>query len=124
MSALSGRRFGRRLRGRETTQVVPDRPRRSCGRFPLPGSDLGLALADDDTKLIPGHGELSGVDELRAYRAMLKTVHGRVQKMIADGKPLEEVVAARPTRDLDAEWGGGFMKPDQWVGLVYASMAR
>ena len=55
---------------------------------------------------------------------MLKTVHGRVQKMIADGKPLEEVVAARPTRDLDAEWGGGFMKPDQWVGLVYASMAR
>jgi len=33
------------------------------------------------------------------------------------------VVAATPTSDLDAEWGGGFMQPDVWVGIVYESMA-
>ncbi len=26
---------------------------------------------------------------------------------------------ARPTRDFDAQWGGGFLEPDKWVGIVY-----
>jgi len=86
--------------------------------------DSVLEMADDRTKLIPGHGELSGVTELRAYRAMLRTVHDRVQKLIADGRSRDDVIAAKPTRDLDAQWGRGFMKPDQWVGIVYDSMAN
>ena len=55
---------------------------------------------------------------------MLRTVHDRVQKLIRDGASKQEVVAAKPTRDFDAEWGGGFMKPDRWVGIVYDSMAK
>jgi glyoxylase-like metal-dependent hydrolase (beta-lactamase superfamily II) len=90
----------------------------------IKAADSALELADNRTKIIPGHGELSGVAELRAYRTMLRTVHDRVQELIADGKSRDEVVAARPTRDLDADWGRGFMKPDQWVGIVYDSMAR
>jgi glyoxylase-like metal-dependent hydrolase (beta-lactamase superfamily II) len=86
--------------------------------------DRVLELADDDTRFIPGHGELSGRDELRAYRAMLKTVHDRVQKLIDEGKSRGEIIAAKPTRDLDADWGRGFMKPDPWVGIVYDSMAN
>jgi hypothetical protein len=85
--------------------------------------DRVLELADNDTRIIPGHGQLSGPDELRAYRAMLKTVHDRVRKLIDEGKSRDEVVAARPTHDLDANWGLGFMKPDPWVGIVYDSMA-
>jgi cyclase len=41
---------------------------------------------------------------------------------MAEGKTAEEVIAAKPTADLDEKWGGGFMKPDAWVGLVYESM--
>jgi glyoxylase-like metal-dependent hydrolase (beta-lactamase superfamily II) len=85
--------------------------------------DRALALTDERTKLIPGHGPLSGVPELRAYRAMLRTVHDRVEKLIADGKTRDEVVAAKPTADLDAEWGRGFMGPDTWVGIVYDGFA-
>ncbi len=55
---------------------------------------------------------------------MLQTIHDRVQKLIRDGASKQEVVAAKPTRDLDAEWGGGFMKPDRWVGIVYDSMVK
>ncbi|MHC4129799.1 MAG: MBL fold metallo-hydrolase [Planctomycetota bacterium] len=84
--------------------------------------DRALELTDDRTRIIPGHGELSGVAELRAYRAMLRTVHDRVQKLIDEGKTRDEVIAAKPTRDLDAEWGSGFMQPDPWVGIVYDSM--
>jgi glyoxylase-like metal-dependent hydrolase (beta-lactamase superfamily II) len=86
--------------------------------------DRALELTDDRTKLIPGHGELSGAAELRAYREMLRTVHDRMQELIADGRSRDEIIAARPTRDLDATWGRGFMKPDQWVGIVYDSMVR
>jgi glyoxylase-like metal-dependent hydrolase (beta-lactamase superfamily II) len=84
--------------------------------------DRGLKLANDRTKIIPGHGPLSGVGELRAYRRMLRTVHDRVTKLIDEGRTRDQVIAARPTHDLDAEWGRGFMKPDQWVGIVYDGM--
>ena len=47
----------------------------------------------------------------------------RVAKMIADGMSLEEVVAAKPTADLDKTWGGesGSLA---FVNRVYTSLAR
>lgn len=81
-----------------------------------------LAMADEDTKIIPGHGPLSNKAELQAYRDMLAAVAGRVRPMIREGKSREDVVAARPSSAFDARWGGGFMQPDQWIGIVYASM--
>ncbi len=90
----------------------------------IAAADEVLARIDDATKIIPGHGPLSNKAELRAYHDMLATVRDRVHKLISEGKSQEEVVAAKPTSDLDAEWGGGFMQPDVWVGIVYASMAE
>ena len=86
-------------------------------------ADAVLALSDDATKIIPGHGPLSNKAELQAYRDMLATARDRIHKLVSEGKSQEEVVAAKPTSDLDAEWGGGFMQPDVWVGLVYMSLA-
>ena len=83
-----------------------------------------LALSDASTKVIPGHGPLSNENELQAYRDMLVTVRDRVSTMVSEGKSKDEVVAAKPTSDLDATWGGGFMQPDVWIGLVYDSLAR
>ncbi|MCH8960879.1 MAG: MBL fold metallo-hydrolase, partial [Bacteroidetes bacterium] len=90
----------------------------------IAAADEVLALADDATKIIPGHGPLSNKAELHAYRDMLATARDRIHALISEGKSQEEVVAAKPTSDLDAEWGGGFMQPDVWVGIVYASMAE
>jgi glyoxylase-like metal-dependent hydrolase (beta-lactamase superfamily II) len=86
--------------------------------------DRALELVDDRTRIIPGHGPLSGVAELRSYRDMLQTVHDRLRKLIDEGRSRDQVIAAKPTRDLDAEWGRGFMRPDQWVGIVYDGMSR
>ncbi len=90
----------------------------------IQAAETVLALADDQTRIIPGHGPLSGVTELRASRAMLRIVHDRVQNLIRDGRSRNEVIAAEPTGDLDSVWGGGFMKPDQWVGIVFDGMTR
>jgi cyclase len=86
--------------------------------------DKALALVDEQTKVIPGHGPVTGAAGVREYRDMLITVRDRVHKMVAEGKTRDEVIAAKPTSDLDARWGRGFLTPDRWVGIIYDGMTR
>lgn len=86
--------------------------------------DRVLAMIGADTKVIPGHGPLSNARELRAYRDMLATLRDRVKRLIADGKTREQVVAAQPTAEFDAEWGGGFLPPARFVDLLYTDLSR
>lgn len=83
-----------------------------------------LARAGDATRIIPGHGPLSNRAELRAYRDMLVRVRERVAAAVAAGKDADATVAARPTADLDARWGGGFMGPEDFVRIVHADLSR
>jgi cyclase len=83
-----------------------------------------LALCDADTKVIPGHGPLSDRAGLENYLKMLTAVKDRVALEIKRGKALEAAVAARPTRDFDPAWGKGFLKPDQFVTIVYSSLVN
>ena len=83
----------------------------------------GIALADEDTKIIPGHGPLSNRKELVAYRDMLVKARDAVQKLVDAGKSLKETLEAKPTADLDAEWGQApFPKAKLFVTLVYTSL--
>ncbi len=90
----------------------------------IAGVDEVLGRIDDNTKVIPGHGPLGNKPELKAYRDMLATVHERMIKLIKEGKNIDEIVAAKPTADYDAKWGAGFLKPDQWVKIVYSTMQK
>jgi cyclase len=81
-----------------------------------------LARMDGDTRVIPGHGPLSNAAELRVYHDMLQAVVERMDALIAAGNDLDAIVAAKPTATFDAEWGDGFIKPDDWVRLVYEGM--
>jgi len=87
-------------------------------------ADRVLALADDATRILPGHGPLSTRAELATWRAMLVDVRDRVRAAIEEGRTADEVVAARPTRRWDERYGQGFMRPEQFVRLVHASLAR
>jgi glyoxylase-like metal-dependent hydrolase (beta-lactamase superfamily II) len=76
-----------------------------------------LAHTNETTLFIPGHGPLASRADLVAYQGMLATVRDRVQGMIDRGMTRGEVIRAKPTADLDADWGG--RDSDFWVGLVY-----
>jgi glyoxylase-like metal-dependent hydrolase (beta-lactamase superfamily II) len=78
-----------------------------------------LERCDGETRIIPGHGSLASRADLERYHRMLTTVRDRVEPMLRAGRSRDEVIAAKPSADLDADWGGGFMKPDVWIGLVY-----
>jgi cyclase len=86
------------------------------------GVDAVLALADDRTKIVPGHGPLGNKAALTTYRAMLVDVADRVEKLKAQGDTVEQAVAAKPTADLDATWAKGGIKPDTFVALVFDSL--
>jgi cyclase len=62
-------------------------------------------VGDAQTRVIPGHGALGTKAELKAWRDMLETVHQRLEPMAKQGKTLDEVLAAAPTKDLDEKWG-------------------
>lgn len=87
-------------------------------------ADKLLAIVDSSTKIIPGHGPIADKAGLQAYRDMLMTVTERLTKLSKQKMPVEKVVAAAPTKDLDAKWGVGMFKPDAWVAVAYTSILR
>jgi len=78
-----------------------------------------LARIDEQTLVIPGHGEVGGKADLQAYHHMLQTVNARILALKAQGKTIEETKAARPTAEFDAKWGAGPFAPDVWVSMLY-----
>ncbi len=88
----------------------------------LAALDRILATTDARTRIIPGHGPLSNRAELRRYRDMLASSTAKVKALVAKGRTLPEVVAAKPTAALDAQWGKGFWKPEEFVTMLYRSL--
>jgi glyoxylase-like metal-dependent hydrolase (beta-lactamase superfamily II) len=84
--------------------------------------EIALALVGPETRVIPGHGALSGRAELVAYRDMLRSARERIVPLARSGKSVEEIVAAKPTAELDETWGQGFMKPEMFVKAVLGGL--
>ncbi len=89
----------------------------------IAAADRVLAMADEKTKIIPGHGPLCQKAQLQASHDMLVVARDRIRKLMDEGNTRDEVIAAKPTADLDEEWGGGFLQPDAWVGIVFDGLA-
>jgi len=74
-----------------------------------------------DAKLIPGHGPISTLDDLKSYHRMLQQTTEIVRGKIATGKTLDQI----KTEGLPDEWkpwGTGFIKTDRWVETIYKSL--
>lgn len=74
-----------------------------------------------DTKVIPGHGDLAGVDDLRAYTKVMKDTMAVVQKAAAQHKSLEQMKSEK----ILAEWqkySGAFVSTDAWIETIYNSL--
>ncbi|HEX4854147.1 MBL fold metallo-hydrolase [Arenimonas sp.] len=83
-----------------------------------------MEMSNEDTRFIPGHGPaVITRRQLAEYLQMLRVVHARLETLIGEGKTLEEVLAAKPTAEFDAQWGQGFLPPDRWVRINYQGMA-
>jgi cyclase len=105
------------------------------GKFPFvdasSGGDLaGLTrtVADlisklpADVKIIPGHGPLATLDDLKRYHRMLTATTAVVRQKMNAGKTLEQV-KAEGLPDEWKSWDGGFVKTDRWLETVYRGLS-
>jgi cyclase len=88
----------------------------------IAAADRVLGAIDDDTRIIPGHGPAGRKADLKAFRDVLAGIRDKVKPMVAAGKTLAEVQAAKPTAAWDEAWGKGFMKPETFTAIVYQSL--
>jgi cyclase len=90
----------------------------------IAAADHILSISNDQTKIIPGHGALGDRASLKEYRRVMVAVRDRVNKLIAQKKTLPQIIAAKPLADFESTWGAGFMKTDQFLAIVYASLTQ
>jgi cyclase len=106
------------------------------GRFPFVDLDSGgsvqglinnvaslIQMIPADAKLIPGHGELSTLDDLKKYHQVLVETSAIVRKEMKKKKSLEEIKKAG-LPEAYKEFSSGFIKTDQWIETVYKSYSR
>jgi glyoxylase-like metal-dependent hydrolase (beta-lactamase superfamily II) len=80
-----------------------------------------LSLADNNTKIVPGHGPLGNKADLTKSRDMLVVARDRVQKLKTAGKSAEEIAASKPLADLDPVWGH-MLSSDVFVQMIYSAL--
>ena len=82
----------------------------------------GLEVADEQTRIIPGHGPLSDRAVLQPYHDFLVKARDNVQALIDEGLDLQQAVAAKPTAEWDEALGGVWITPEQFVTFIYNSL--
>ena len=91
----------------------------------IDGLGATIGRAGPNTKVIPGHGPLADRTGLTAQRDLILTVRDRVTKLVEQGKTLDEVVAAKPTADFDAQTPGVTpAQSERFVKWVYAEVKK
>ena len=90
----------------------------------IEAQEVFLELAGPETLLVPGHGALAHRGDLEAAHDMLVTVRDRVRAALAEGRSLDDFLAAKPLADLDAAWGGGFLDAERFLRIVWADLSR
>lgn len=78
------------------------------------------------TLVIPGRGRVADQPDVVYYQQMIAIVRDRIKEMIGRGLTLEQVKAARPTRDYDTRYGRntGPWTTDMFVEAAYASLKK
>jgi cyclase len=107
-----------------------------AGRFPFVDLESGgsiegliknigeiIGKIPQDAKLIPGHGPLSTIDDLKSYHRMLQQTTEIVRQKMTAGKTLEQI-KSEGLPDEWKPWGTGFIKTDFWVETIYKSLKK
>ena len=79
---------------------------------------VAIGMAGPDTKIIPGHGGVSGREDVVEFRDMILDVKGKVAELVARGLSYDEVAAADPTAEYNEKWGD----PERFLRGVYAGV--
>lgn len=82
-----------------------------------------LAKLPPDVKIIPGHGPLATVENMRQYQAVLVETVDIVRKQMLAGKKLDEIKAAGLPAKYES-WGKGFISTPVWIETIFKSLSK
>jgi glyoxylase-like metal-dependent hydrolase (beta-lactamase superfamily II) len=85
----------------------------------IAGADQILKLINDDTKIIPGHGQISNKKDLIDYKNMLQTVRNRVADGIKAGKTIDQIINSDPAKEFKTIFDKAF-----FIQTVYNSIKK
>jgi len=85
--------------------------------------DVILGQIPAEAKVIPGHGPVTGVAELRGYRGMLDGVVAAVRKGLASGKTVEQMQKEKVLAPWE-DWGKGFVNADTFLAVVAEDLSK
>lgn len=88
----------------------------------LDGIDVAIKLCNAQTKVVPGHGQITDRAGLIAHRDMIIAIRDKIAPLVAQGKTLPEVMAAKPTADYDSKVPQANETIARFVGQVYAEL--
>ncbi len=77
-----------------------------------------MAQLPADVKVIPGHGAVSNLDDMKRFVTMLKETLAVVDKGVKQGKSLEQLQKENVPASWE-KWNGGFVKTDTWLETLY-----
>ena len=78
-----------------------------------------LAVANDQTRIVPSRGPVLGVMPISRRRpSMYGTIYERLTQLLNKGRGPSEAVAAKPTKEFDAQMGN----PDEFVRRAFESL--
>jgi glyoxylase-like metal-dependent hydrolase (beta-lactamase superfamily II) len=77
-----------------------------------------MAQLPADVKVIPGHGPVSNLDDMKKFVTMLKETLAVVDKGVKQGKSLEQMQKENILAPWE-KWNGGFLKTDTWLETLY-----
>lgn len=81
-----------------------------------------IAKLPADVKIIPGHGDLANLDDLKNYHRVLSETTAIVEKAMKQKKTLDEIKKAGLPAQYKS-YGEGFIKTDSWIETVYKSLS-
>jgi len=87
------------------------------------GLEKAIAQLPADVKVIPGHGQLSSLDDVRAYIGMLKDTTAAVQKAMAAKKAVDQMKQEKILAPW-AKWSGDFVNQDTFIETIYNSLTN
>ena len=76
-----------------------------------------------DAKIIPGHGPVATLNDLKTYHQALIETSNIVQEQMKKNVPLADIKKAGLPEKYK-EWGSGFIKTDFWIETIHRSYSK
>lgn len=80
-----------------------------------------ILVIDKDTIVMPGHGEISSISDIKETIEMLKTVKNRILISIKNNQSLEQIISSNITKDFDKKYNTLLLR-DTFIDRAYASL--